>query len=156
MTITAAGARLDDPSFVIDYDAAVGAAAVQLKCAGRRITHQADQEFEDVETFCNPRGRAVGATEHTIVVEILSSYGAGGSFNQLLPLEGELVKFAFLPAGATAVSADNPEMSGELYVPAISFVDAGVRKFSYPSLEFPINGTPLFTFAPPAVYAGHA
>lgn len=156
MTITAAPFRLDNPSFVIDHDAAVGSAAVQLKCAGRNLSAVPDFDFEDVETFCNPKGEAPGAATWTINLEVINSYGAAGLWNQILPLAGQLVKFAFLPAGAVTIGAENPEMSGNCYVPYPTFVDAGVRKFTTYTLEFKVSGTPLFKEAAPAVYAGHA
>jgi len=155
--ITAAPFRLDNPSFVIDHDLAGGSAsAVQLKCAGRRIAVTPDVDFEDVETWCNPKGEAPGAATWAIELEVLNSYGAAGLWNQLLPLAGVLVKFSLLPAGAVAVSATNPEMSGDCWVPYPTFVDAGVRKFTTYTLEFKVYGTPLFKDATPAVYSGHA
>ncbi len=156
MTITAAPLRLDDPSFVVDYDAIVGAAAVQLRCAGRRITTNGDQEFEDIETFCNPGGEAPGITTETIVVEVLQSVGVGGLWNQLKPLEGQLVTFALLPKRTTATGDDNPEMYGSLYVPYIPLVDAGVRKFSPFTLEFKVFGIPAYNTTATAIYDSHA
>ena len=156
MTITAAARRLDDPSFVVDFDAVVGVAAVQLRCAGRKITTAGDQEFEDIATFCNPKGEAPGAVVDAISLEVLQSVGVGGLWNQLKPLEGQLVNFAFLWDGTVDPADDNPEMSGQLWIPFIPLVDAGPRKFSTFTLEFKILGTPIYTLAPPAIYAGHA
>ena len=157
MTITAAPFRLDSPSFVVDYDAAVGAAFVQLKCAGRNIDTRGDQDFEDTETFCTPLGEAPGAVAESIVVEVLNSLGVDGLWNQLKPLEGELVKFAYLPNGTVTSSPDNPEMSGELWVPYIPLTpSAGVRKFQTYSLEFKIFGIPTYDTTGAPVFASHS
>lgn len=156
MSITAAPFRLDDPSLVVDYDAVVGAAAVQLKCAGRQITHNGDQEFEDIETFCNPKGEAPGAVTESLELAVLQSIGVGGLWNQLKPIEGQLVKFAFLPKSQAAVGEDNPEMSGQLWIPFIPLVDAGVRKFTELNFDFKIFGSPTYITTGTPVYSSHA
>ena len=154
ITVTEVGFRLDNPSLVLAYDTPD---PIHLKCAMRSVDHTGDETFEDVETFCNPGGEAPGLTKEALEVELLWSFGATGTFNVLKPFEYQLVTFAFLPSGAAAVSASNPELSGSVYVPFVPFIRAdGVRKFSVVPMNFKFSGTPVPTFVAPGVYAGHA
>ena len=133
--------RLDEPSFLIG---AADPPTTEMKCHGRRFNITADQSFEDIETFCNPGGEAPGITKRSINVEVFQSFAAEGLWNVLYPLEGDLVYFSFSPDGTTTGSATNPIMEGQCYVPAIPFVDAGVKKFSPFSIEFRIYGIPTY------------
>lgn len=153
IAITKVGTRLDAPSLVLNYDKTD---PIHLICALRKADNTGDQTFEDVETFCAPGAEAPGTTKEALDVEVLWSYGATGSYNVLKPLQDTLVKFAFLINGGVAVSATNPELSGDCYVPFIPFVRAdGVKKYMYVPLSFKFNGIPVSTFVAPAVYAGH-
>lgn len=148
--ITASPARLDSPSFLLQHELAD---PLQLKCAGRSIDHSTDQEFEDVETFCNPGGEAPGVVKQSFVITVLNSFGANGLYNLLSPLAGTRVSFAYLRAGSTAISEDNPEFSGFLYVPTPKIVNAGVRKFTEYDLDFKIDGAVLQADTPGAAVA---
>lgn len=134
--------RLDGPSFLIG---AVDPPTTELAAHGRRVTIVPTQEFEDVETFTNPGGEAPGLIRRSINLEVLQSFGADGLWNVLAPLEGELVYFEFNPGGTGEVAAvTNPIMSGQCYVPAVPFLDAGVRKFTATTMEFRIYGDVAF------------
>lgn len=137
--------RLDAPSFLIG---AVDPPTTEMKCHGRRFNITADQTFEDVETFCNVGGEAPGVIKRSINIEVFASFGAEGLWNVLYPLEGTLVYFAFDLAGTGTGAVGNPIMEGQCYVPAIPFIDAGVKKFSPFSLEFRIYGTPTYNVGP--------
>ncbi len=153
ITLAKVGARLDAPSFVINHSATD---PIHLICALRKLQHTGDQTFEDVETFCSPGAEAPGATKETLSLEVLWSFGTTGAYNVLKPLEGTLVPFAFKFNGGAALSASNPEWSGDCYVPFIPIVNAdGVKKYSYVPLDFKINGAITTTYTGSAVYAGH-
>lgn len=155
MSITETAFRLDDPSFVIDHDAAVGAAAVGLRCAGRLIRHTINQEFDDVETFCNPGSEAPGTARHSWNIELMQSFGPNGLYDQLAPLAGQAVLYAFQVQRSVAISATNPEFSGTLYVPEVPVVDANVKGYSIVTLEFKMTGPPAKNDTT-AVFADHA
>lgn len=142
----AAPFRLDGPSFLIG---ATDPPTIELAGNGRRVTIVPAQEFEDVETFSNPGGEAPGLIRNTISLEVLQSFGADGLWNVLKPLEGTLVYFQFLLDGDSPEGVGNPMMTGQCYVPAVPFIDAGVRKFSTFTLEFKVSGVPVFDTTAP-------
>jgi hypothetical protein len=151
--LTTVGVRLDTPSLVLNT---LAANPLHMRCALRKLDHVGDESFEDTETFCTPGGEAPGATKQHLDVELLWSFGATGTFNNLKPLEYQLVPFAFLVDGSQPVSSTNPELSGSVYVPFVPLIKAdGVRKYSYVSMSFKFSGTPVVTTIAPAVYAGH-
>lgn len=143
----AAPFRLDGPSFKIGAE---DPPTLELSSNGRRVTILPTQEMEDVETFSNPGGQAPGLIRNTIGLEVLQSFGADGLWNILKPLEGELVYFTFTPDGDAAVSESNPMMTGQCWVPAVPYLDAGVRKFSSFTMEFGVYGIPEFVTVPVA------
>lgn len=155
---TAAPTRLDTPSVVLDT---TGTDPVHIVCALRLLDHTGSQEFEDIETFCNPKGEAPGAVAQSWQLEWLQSFGAAGSaaegaWNRMKPLEGKLVDFAVLLDRTQPLSETNPEMSGQVYVPFIPFISAGVRKYSTLTGEFKIYGEPVYTMTGAPVFADHA
>jgi len=133
--------RLDSPSLLIG---ATATPTTEMRCHGRRISITADQAYEDIETFCNPAGESPGTVTRTITIEVFQSFGAEGLWNTLAPLEGDLIYFSFSPDGTTTASTSNPIMEGQCWVPAISFIDAGVKKFSPMTIALPIYGIPTF------------
>jgi len=138
--------RLDDPSFILNHDSAD---PIQIRCLAKNIEHSKEQEFEDVETFCNHGGESPGTVKQSIELEVFISHGTNGLFNVLLPLEGQVVPFAYLNSGGNPVGPDNMEMSGDLYIPAVSFINAGVRKYSEQTLSFKIRGGVVFNDTTP-------
>lgn len=150
--ITKAPTRNTKPSFVID----LAGTELQLRGAGRRIRHNKSPNFEDVETFDNPGGEAPGTSAESFTIEILQSHGAAGAYNLLKPLEETLVTFAYQIDADAVNSVDNPELSGNVYVPPIPIIDAGVKKFSPITLEFKVDGIPVLTTDGTPVYATHA
>lgn len=151
--ITAPVTRNTKPSFVIDI---LGTDPIQLRGAGREIDHDVRPNFEDVETFDNPGGEAPGVTPEAFNVEVISSHGALGLFNLLTPFADVLTDFAYQVDADAVNSAANPEYSGQLYVPKVPIISAGVRKFSVFTLEFKISGIPVVTSSGIPVYAAHA
>jgi len=151
--VTAANpTRNDAPSLVLNHSATD---PLHFICAVRQVAHAGSQQFEDVETACNPGGEAPGATTESLDVELLWSHGTAGVWNTLKPLEGTRIPFAYLLRGGEANSASNPEMSGFLWVPFVPLINAAVRKYSYVPMSFRISGTPLNTTSGTPVYAGH-
>ena len=143
VAITAVPRNLRQASFVLDYDAAVGAALVETQCAIRNIGTRVNQSFDDVETMCNEGGEAPAAAPEEFVVEWLWSYGATGIYNLLKPLEFETVTFAYVYRGDLPIGADNPEWSGNVIVPKIGIHDpTGPNKPIYQSSVFKIQGEP--------------
>lgn len=144
--------RNDAPSLVLNHSATD---PLHFICAVRSVSHTGSQEFEDVETACNPGGEAPGATTESLDVEMLWSHAAAGTWNVLKTLQGTRIPFAYLLNGGAAVSDSNPEMSGFLWVPFVPFIDAAVQKYSYVPMSFRISGIPLYTSTGSAVYVGH-
>jgi hypothetical protein len=144
--------RLVLPSFVVDIgDTPVDSGPIQLQCSMRNTDNGGDQEFEDIETFCQPGLEAPTVTKEMISVEFRWSFGAltpnpalAGVWNALKPIEGELVEFAYLIDGDSTSSPANPEQSGQLYIPFIPLINASVRRFTRVTLEFKIAGNPTY------------
>lgn len=138
VTLTEAPLRLDRPSFVLDYDAAVGAAGIQLNCWMRNIEPSVDQDDLDIETFCNPGGQQPGKTTRGWDIELFMTPELHGL---LSPLESKLVTFATLRDHGATVDASNPEFSGQLWVPALPDpIQGGVGSIDPVTLTFPEYG----------------
>lgn len=158
ISVNAAPFRLDRPSFVIDH---AGVDPIQIQCSGRQLTWNANQTFEDIESFCNPRGEAPGAVERSVNLQVNQSFGpttgaAAGLWNVLQPLFGTLQTFAILLNGPSPCADDNPEVSGQIWIPEYSLVDAAVRKYSQSTLEFRLYQDPVYAYTVAgAVYAAH-
>lgn len=141
VAITATQRNLRRPSFVLDYDAAVGAALVETQCAIRNIGTRVNQQFDDIETMCNEGGETPSSAPEEFVIEWLWTYGATGVYNLLKALEFETVTFAYVYRGDDDVSAENPEWSGNLIVPKIGIHDpTGPNKPIYQSSVFKVVG----------------
>ena len=152
-TITAGAFIARYPSLILNHDGsaldsagAVIADGIQLNCAATTIDPQIDQEFVDIETFCNEAGEAPGKTKRTINVGVRLSYGAAGVFNLLQPLANSRVTFALLPNYAKAVAADNPEMSGNLWVPEIPMSIGEVGGSPVYDMVLNLDGPPVFAY----------
>lgn len=138
--------RLDDPSFILN----VGATdPIQIRCSAKQIAHNIDTEQEDNETFCRPGAERPGAATEVIELEVFLSHGDDGLFNILHPLRDQEVDYALLLKGGTALGTDNLEMSGKLYIPAVPFVNAAVRKNSVVTLTFNLSSIPVFNDTTP-------
>lgn len=153
VAVTAANpTRNDAPSLVLNHSATD---PLHFICAVRNVSHSGSQEFEDVETACNPGGEAPGATTESLDVEMLWSHATAGTWNTLKPLQGTRIPFAYQLVGGVTVGPTNPEMSGFLWVPFVPFLDAAVQKYSYIPMSFRLSGIPIYTTTAPAVYAAH-
>lgn len=115
--LTDAPARLDLPSFVLNYDLQHGQAqGLQLQCWARTITPNVDDEELDIETFCNPQGTQPGATSRDFDISLFMTVEL---WNYMIPLQKKLVTFALLRDSASPVSPTNPEISGQVWVPSV-------------------------------------
>ncbi len=117
VSIAAAPYSADLPSLVLNYDELHSANALQLQCTANAITGNFPTEFSSIATFCGPGDEKPKRSTRSFSATVWLSYGAGGSFTELYPLSGKLVKFAYLPISGDAVSVDNPEFSGQCWVP---------------------------------------
>ena len=116
----------------------------EMKCHGRRIALVPDIVWEDTETFCNEGGEAPGRTKRSTTLEVLQSFGAEGLWNTLQPLFGSLAYFKLDLAGNSTAAAGNVIVTGQLWVPPVKFIDAGVGKYTYDPIEFKCYGAPTF------------
>lgn len=153
-TITAGAFIARYPSLIINHDGtavdnagATIADGVQLNCAATTIDPQIDQEFTDIETFCNEAGEAPGKSKRTINVGIRMSYGAAGIFNLLQPYSNLRVNFAMVPNYSKAVGPDNPEMSGNLWIPEIPMSIGEVGGSPVYDMVLNLDGPPVYAYA---------
>lgn len=123
-------------------------AAFDLQCYANEIGDEVDQDSDDWQTFC-ATGTTYGPPQRKITGTFYVSYGADGLWHKLHALEGQTVDFALLPDGNAAVSADNPEMTGTVRIPAIPFIGGpvGPGKASTVDLELSVS-SPVWAEAP--------
>jgi hypothetical protein len=156
VAITATQRNLRRPSFVLDYDAAVGAALIETQCAIRNIGTRVNQQFVDIETMCNEGGEAPGAAPEEFVVQWLWTYGATGIYNLLKTLEFQTVTFAYVYRADDPVGPENLEFSGSLIVPKIGIHDpTGPNQPIYQSSTFKIVGDVTTVDVPANVVTPH-
>lgn len=120
---------------------------LQLNCAATMITPEIDQEMVSVETFCNEAGEAPGKSKRTIKVGIRMSYGAQGIFNLLQPFKNLRIPFAMVPNYEKPVAADNPEMSGNLWVPEIPMSIGDVGQSPVYEMVLNLDGPPVYAYS---------
>ncbi|MEM9652243.1 MAG: hypothetical protein AAGA65_09125 [Actinomycetota bacterium] len=141
-TLTQPLSRLLQPSFVLDYDGAVGTGpdGVQLQCWSDGITPNVS-EGGDFQTFCDP-------FERTWDVSLKMTW----ELHALLkPMENQEVKAATQQSATKAVSANNREESFTVEVPSIpSPISGGVRSVNAVTLTFNQVGPSVFADTPAA------
>lgn len=128
---------------------------LQLNCAATTIDPQIDQEFVDVETFCNAAGEAPGKSKRTINVGIRMSFGAAGIFNLLQPFSNLRVGFAMVPNHQKQVNPDNPEMSGNLWVPEIPMSIGEVGGSPVYDMVLNLDGDPAYIYVDASKVIAH-
>lgn len=129
-----------DPKLTLDPDSS----AVDLQCFVNSLSDAVTQDSEEWETFC-ATGTSYGPARRTISVTVLVSYGTDGSWTALNAFAGTETTFELLPDGTSAVSADNPMMSGSVRVPEIPFVGStSPGSVGTYDLELSVEGQPTF------------
>lgn len=83
--------------------------------------------------------RIGGLQDASLTLEFHQSFGAGDVDSTLFPLLGTVVSFAIKPTSA-AVSATNPEYSGELLVNSYSPFDSASGELATFSITLPVSG----------------
>jgi hypothetical protein len=120
--------------------------AVDIACAANQVVVEADQDSNELETFCGTY-TSYKAPVWTITITALQSFGTGGLWTALQPLAGTIVPFAILPDASKAVGPDNPEMRGNCYVQWPDFLNGSVGEGSEFDQELGVQGTPTFAVA---------
>lgn len=108
---------------------------VDFECFANGI-HLTGEENDDLATFCDPQGY-----EYTLSLDLKMSLGAGSldaAFDGLGG-PGTVVAFEFAYTDAAA-SADNPHWSGQVRIPAIPIVDAGINEPTSFTIDMAIVG----------------
>jgi hypothetical protein len=105
-----------------------------------------------VETFCGVF-TSYKPAKWTITVTALQSFGANALWNNLRPLVNTIQPFTVLPDAGAAVSADNPLMTGEAYIPEFAFLAGAVGEASEFDFVLAVQGDPEFLETPPAAQA---
>ena len=100
---------------------------------GIHITGEAD---DDLATFCDPEGFA-----YTVSLDLKMSLGAESLDEAITALggPGTVVPFEFAYTGDPA-SVDNPHWSGEVRLPAIPIVDAGINEATSFTIDMAVIG----------------
>jgi hypothetical protein len=129
--------RLTDPFITLGVDG-VGppvTTAHSFTCFsnGIHITGEAD---DDLATFCDPEGFA-----YTVSLDLKMSLGAESLDEAITALggPGTVVPFEFAYT-ADPASADNPHWSGEVRLPAIPIVDAGINEATSFTIDMAVIG----------------
>lgn len=125
------------PKLVLDPDGT----PIALECHANSLGDTVDQDSDEWETFCD-NGTTYGPARRTITGTFYASYGTGGLWALLHPLEGTLVEFHMYPDADSAISVDNPVFYGEVRIPALPFMGRGVQpgKTATIDLELPVTG----------------
>ncbi len=127
-----------------------------FSCVTKSAKHNVTPALVDVETLCNPKGKAPGASEMTLDLTIFLSQGATGSLNWLIANRDRLVNFAVLTDGSLPPGPANIEMTGRVYVPDVGWINGDTIGEATPvDLSFPIYGRLSANTTTTPVYAGH-
>jgi hypothetical protein len=117
-----------------------------LDCHMRKASLLPEDDEVDVATFCNPKGRAPGATGWTLEIDVLQSFGDGlttdGLYDQLAPLAKTRVAFTLEMDKLTGPDEENPHFTGFVYVPSIPVLDSTIGDKSEFTLTFYVDGEP--------------
>lgn len=132
----------DDPSLVIDGQ--------EYACVMKSTSLVPNEVMADVATVCNPSGERplVSHTTYTLDAQLLLSFGAAGaagagSWNTLNAIAG-LRKTVVLKNKSSAVGADNPSATFDIYVPRIPFMAGQLGQAMPFQLTAKSIGTPVF------------
>jgi hypothetical protein len=133
------------PFFLIKPKITLGPAGseVEFECGANEIDASPEQDEKDAETFCGVF-TSYGPEKWTITATVFTSFGANGLWTLLRPFANTVQPFTLLPDAAKPVGVDNPEMSGEAYVPGFPFLQAAVGEASDFDLVLKVQGEPDF------------
>jgi hypothetical protein len=130
--------RLTDPFITLGTDDAIAVpptTAHSFQCFSNGI-HLTGEANDDLSTFCDPEGFA-----YTLSLDLKMSLGAESLDAAFTALggPGTVVPFEFAYTGDPA-SADNPHWSGDVRIPAIPVVDAGINEATSFTIDMPVIG----------------
>jgi hypothetical protein len=83
--------------------------------------------------------RIGGLQDASLTLEFMQDFGAAGVDSTLFPLLGTVVSFKIKPTSG-AISATNPEYSGELLVNSYSPFDSASGELATFSITLPVSG----------------
>lgn len=121
--------------------------AVQFECGANEVEAIPEQDSVDTETFCGTF-TSYKPEKWTVTITALQSYGAAGLWTLLRPLANTVAPFTVLPDASQPVSASNPEMRGNAYLPGFAFLSAPVGEASEFDLVLAVQGIPEFAITP--------
>lgn len=130
--------RLTDPYITLGEDDPVAVppkVAIEFECFSNGI-HLTGDSDDDLATFCDPQG-----FKYTLSLDLKMSLGAGSldeAFQQLGG-PGTVLPFEFAYTHDPA-SADNPHWSGDVRLPAIPIVDAGINEPTSFTIDMEVIG----------------
>lgn len=129
--------RLTNPFITLGTDS-VGppvTTAYDFECFSNGI-HLTGEENDDLATFCDPQGY-----EWTLSLDLKMSLGAGSLDEAFQGLggPGTIVPFEFAYS-ADPASADNPHWTGEVRLPAVPIVDAGINEATSITVDMVVIG----------------
>lgn len=128
---------------LISIDAG-GGNTVTFECAAESVEVAVEQDESTIETFCGTYTN-YKPEQWTITASVFVSYGTVGLWNLLRPLVGSPARaFTFLPDAGSAVSADNPEMSGMAIVKAFPFYSGSPGEPTAFDVVLAVQGVPDF------------
>lgn len=121
---------------------------VDMACYAKSISVTADDDVQDIATFCTPTATRFGATEWTIEIEWMVSYDTSGSdvFNTLLALAKTSVAIIIRPDTGT-IGVTNPQLDCTAYMPTPSFIDGGIGEATTFTMSITPTDDPVFTTA---------
>lgn len=130
--------RLVDPYIMLGGTSVGGAEPTggeDFQCFSNGI-HLTGEPDDELATFCDPEGFA-----YTLTLDLKMSLGVDSLDEALTTLggPGTVVPFVFAYTDAVA-SADNPHWWGEVRIPAIPIVDAGINEPTSFSMEMAVIG----------------
>lgn len=109
--------------------------AIDFTCFTKGI-HLTGEEDDALATFCDPNGYSWSLT-----LDVLMSLGTGSLDEALSKLggPGTVVPFDFAYT-KDAASLDNPHWTGNVRIPAVSIVDAGINEPTEINMEMALVG----------------
>lgn len=112
-------------------------------CHFSQVTLVPNQEFVDIETYCNPGGEAPGKVSWRANLRVRMSYGTDSAWTFFSALAGQSALFEIRPDSGT-VANTNPEASFSAYIPALPFIpDHEIGQSATFDLECRVIGAPV-------------
>jgi hypothetical protein len=130
--------RLTNPFITLGVDDPIAVpptTATDMACFSNGI-HLTGDTDDDLATFCDPQGFA-----YTLSLDLKMSLGTGSLDEALQGLGGPGTvvpfEFAYTPDPA---SIDNPHWSGNVRIPAVPVVDAGINEATSFTIDMEVIG----------------